>query len=265
MIPNENAIVLFRFSEQRWIDTLINGELSFSCARAFVKQAIATDNEIQGDKYEGVFARLMPDDKRIEEMERLLCKDLEKINDNGYVLLRRRSALFKPIFCFYAYRAIDALDDGAEKAVIGENVIRHDFDPQMFSGFANGYWNCAVVADDRRFTVITLQPNDFIGRINFWMKYNNLAYVMKPVNYEIQAKETFFIEPTEKYEELFCKRPQYAYQHECRICLHRKSLLSFCDRYTLNIGQLSDREYNKTFQPFYFELKATIAKKDKSN
>lgn len=261
MIPNDNAIVLFRFSEQRWIDSIIKGDLSFSCARAFVKQAIATGNTVQGDKYEGIFARLYPDDERISKMEILLDKDLEKIYDDGFVLLRRRSAMFKPIFCFYAYRVKDALSDIAGNAIIGKIVIRHDFDSRLFSGFANGNWNCAAVADDRRFTVITLQPNDFINRIKFWMKYNNLSYVMKPVDYVIQAAETFFIEPTDKYEELFCKRPEYSYQYECRICLHRKSFLSFCDRYTLNIGRLTEKEYKKTYQPFNFELKATTAKK----
>lgn len=262
MIPNNNAIVLFRFSEQRWIDAIIKGELSFSCAKAFVKQAIDTNNEIQGDKYEGTFARLYPDDRRISEMKELLRNDLEMIFEGDFVLLRRRSAMFKPIFCFYAYKAIDALDNIADDAVIGENIIRHNFDSRMFSGFANGNWNCNVVADDRRFTILTLQPNYFINRIKFWTKYNNISYVMKPVDYEQQATETFFIEPTEQYEELFCKRPRYAYQYECRICLHRKKLLSICDRYTLNIGQLSNREYKKTFQPFYFDLRATIAKKE---
>ena len=35
MIPNDNAIMLYKFSEKQWIQKLLDGELSFSCAGAF--------------------------------------------------------------------------------------------------------------------------------------------------------------------------------------------------------------------------------------
>lgn len=39
MIPNDNAIILYKFSEKQWIQKLLDGELSFSCAGAFIFQA----------------------------------------------------------------------------------------------------------------------------------------------------------------------------------------------------------------------------------
>lgn len=39
MIPDENAIMMYKFSENRWIKNILEGELSFSCAGAFINQA----------------------------------------------------------------------------------------------------------------------------------------------------------------------------------------------------------------------------------
>ena len=266
MIPDNDAIVIFRFSEHRWINAIIDGTLSFSCAGAFVEQAKLTDNEIQGDRYEGIFARLQPDDPKISKMERILGNDLIKMTDEkGFVLLRRRSAMLKPIFCYYAYKARDIIIDSDGNAKLGENTIRHDFDPKMFSGFSNGDWNLNVIADERRFTTLTLYPNHFISRIKCALAKENLSYVMKPVNYEEQKNDTFFIEPTDQYDELFCKRPLYSYQYEGRICLNGIDFTFPEERFSLSIGKLGINEYHKTHCPFYMETKAIFDKKKHTN
>lgn len=261
MIANENALVIFKFGENRWINEIINGTLSFSCAEAFVTQAKKTDNEIQGDRYEGVFARLKPDDHRIPEMKHKLGNDLIVFQEGDYVLLRRKSAMLKPIFCFYQYTAKDALIDAEATVQIGRNTIRHDFDPQMFTGFSYGNCNISTVADERRFTTLSLYPNHFINRIKLAMIANNLSYVMKPVDYELQKEDEFFIEPTDKYNELFSKRNMYSYQHEGRICLTKIDFITLAERYSLDIKPLNENEYKKSHQPFYFELQADIARK----
>lgn len=53
MVQDENAIILFRFGEQRWIDKFIEGDMSFSCSGAFIHQAMKTGNDVQGDPLEG--------------------------------------------------------------------------------------------------------------------------------------------------------------------------------------------------------------------
>ena len=95
MVPDNHALLLFRFSEHRWINAIIEGTLSFSCAGNFVEQAMKTDNNIQGDRYEGVFARLGIMDTKIASMRRLLGSDLEEIPDGDYVSMgiRRRMRL----------------------------------------------------------------------------------------------------------------------------------------------------------------------------
>jgi len=261
MIPNENAAILFRFSEQRWIDAIINGELSFSCAGAFVYQAKATDNTIQGDKYEGIFAKLHPGDERITQMRDKLGADLEEISEDDYILLRRKSAMKKPIFCFYGYKIGDILKDGISLRV-GNNQIRHDFDSRLYTGFSGMDWNSNVVDDSRRFTQLTLLPYPFVNRIKIAMCTQGLGYKLHPVDYELRGNDTFFIEPTEKYDELFYKSPEYAYQFETRICLFDKKLDCIFDRFSLNIGHLSTNEYKKSFEPIYIVLDAVVQRRE---
>ena len=56
--------LFFKFGKYKWMKKLANGELSFSCTGNFINEAIKTGNEIQGDAFEGVFARLKNNDYR---------------------------------------------------------------------------------------------------------------------------------------------------------------------------------------------------------
>lgn len=49
--------VLFKFSETKWAHEILKWNISYSCAENFINQANRTDNDIQGDRYEAVFAR----------------------------------------------------------------------------------------------------------------------------------------------------------------------------------------------------------------
>lgn len=161
MIPPDNYIIFLKFSEQRWIDSLVNGNFSFSCVGKFIQQAQATGDTVQGDSFEGYFARLKKDDKRLTIMRSRLKDDLEESNDGNYVLLRRKSALTVPIFCIYGYQCIDAVNEAPSS---GKTRIRHNFDERLFDAFANK-WDSAGVADDRRTTYVILQAKAFANRI----------------------------------------------------------------------------------------------------
>lgn len=257
MLPNDNAILLFRFTESRWADAIIQGQISFSCAGAFIHQAEHTGNTVQGDLYEGVFARLNKTDSRVQLMKDTLKKDLEIIDDGDFVLLRRKSALRKPMFCYYAYTVEDAIHDCGDDAHKGINTIRHVFDDKMYSGFSEN-WRCSVIADNRRSTLLTLQPKPFVERIKMASVTQRINLRMKRVDYSTWSNETFFITPTDEYDELFCKQSSYSYQHEGRACLTGISLASIFDRYTLEIGSLNTDDYKKSFEPLYFDLKAKL-------
>lgn len=260
MIPDDHGLMLFRFGEKRWIEKIVDGNLSFSCAGAFINQAKKTGNTVQGDEYEGIFAKLYPDDSRIVEAERKLGNDLEEISKSGYVLLRRKSAKFKPIYCFYGYTAKDALEE-ANIEHLGENTIRHEFDERMFSGFSNSENIKNVLSEDRRFTMISLMPQPFVDRVKFFMALNGYGFKMGKVNYEMLSNDTFFIEPTAEYNELFYKAPEYSYQCEARICMKNMKFRNIFERFDFNIGKLKPEEYYINYDKLYFTIDAVIARR----
>ena len=262
MIPNDHAVLLLKFGEQRWMDKIVQGELSFSCTGAFIHQAKTSGNDIQGDLYEGIFARLKNNDSRIMEASQRFGRDLEIINIHDYTLLRRKSSRFKPVFCFYGYSAGDALSEGSIEH-LGFNTIRHDFDLRMYSGFTDSLKTKNVISDSHRFTQLTMQPKPVIDRIKITMAINGLGYTMKKVDYDLFKRDTFYIEPTDSYNELFYKFPDYKYQHEARICLKNMKFSNIYERYGLNIGQIPNRDYNMSHEESYFELEAIIGEKKK--
>lgn len=257
MIPNNDAVLLFRFGEQQWIDREIAGHLSFSCPGNFIWQAKQTGNQVQGDMREAIFARLLKDDKRISEMQALLKKDLEIIEDGDYCLLRRRSAKLKPIYCFYAYKAKDILLDGQPEK-LGKQSIRHDFSDHMYSGFADNLAIYNVVSEKSRFTQLTLQPKPFLDRIKVALSRNGYGYEMHEVDYKLFANDTFFIPPTAKYEELFYKFPEYSYQYEGRVCLVDLKFSNIFERKPVDIPPLNPKDYHKTHKPFYMISNVSI-------
>ena len=162
MIPNEHAIMIYKFNENRWIEKILEGKLSFSCAGAFIAQAKHTGNIIQGDKFEGVFARQHKDNPKIVIMRKKLGKDLEEIPDGDYIFLRR-SAKLKPIFCVFAYTANDAIKDGNPQTT-GRQRVRLNFDRRLFDGFANESVK-NVISTSHLFTVVLLQPKPFVDKM----------------------------------------------------------------------------------------------------
>lgn len=256
MIPNTDALQLFRFSEQRWIDKLIEGDVSFSCPGAFIHQAKMTGNNDQGDLFEGVFARLKYGDTKVTSLRKTLGKDLEIIPDGEYVMLRRKSSKKKPIFCYYGYTAEELLTEN-DVDHPGRMKLKHDIDKRMYSSFAASI-DCALISDSHQFTQISLQLKPFIDRIKIAFLENGHSYKMQKIDYNFFADETFYIEPTRNYDELFYKFPQYDYQYEARICVTDVSLPTIFDRWTLNIIPLNKDDYEITHVPLYVELTVDI-------
>ncbi len=243
------------------MDKLVQGELSFSCSGNFIYQAKISGNDIQGDQLECVFARLHKEDKKILEMKSLLKKDLEVIDDNDYVLLRRKSAKFKPIYCFYGYTAKDALIDG-QITCAGHTTIQHNIDNRMYCGFSDNIKMKNVISDPFRFTQVILQPKPFIERVKKAMNKNGFRYTMRRVNYELLKDETFFIEPNENYDELFYKFPKYEYQYEARICIKDIKFTNIFERYNLEISDIPESDYWMMHEELYLKFNMII---DKTN
>lgn len=272
MIPPDNYIIFLKFSEQRWIDSLVNGNFSFSCVGKFIQQAQATGDTVQGDSFEGYFARLKKDDKRLTIMRSRLKDDLEESNDGNYVLLRRKSALTVPIFCIYGYQCIDAVNEAPSS---GKTKIRHNFDERLFDAFANK-WDSTVVADDRRATYAIFQAKAFCDRImemrekekKDMLKKRRVERAACPnrvladrIQYDIDEREEFFINPTDTYPELLHKRCEYAYQYETRIYFPDIHLLHIFDRKSVTVSAFNKPEYEIEHMPISMNMTANVVRR----
>lgn len=239
-VPINNVLMFFKFGESRWINEIIKGNISFSCIGAFIAQARMYGNEIQGDLYEGVFARLNKDDKRIELMKNQLKGDLEIINDGEYIMLRRHSSKLVPIFCLYGITGKDLLVDNKnmlEKHPKGSNQLKHYFDESIYTGFSN-YNIRNVLGNTRRLSTLYIQPEPFLYNVRHSILDERTKFKISKVNYDLFKNETFFIEPKETYQELFYKFPKYNNQYEIRTCLYSKKFSNCFERYNLKITPL---------------------------
>jgi hypothetical protein len=223
-IPND-AIMLFKIGERQWIEKLYNGELCFSCVGKYIKQAERTKNDIQGDRYEAVFAKLLKNNPKICEMRNLLQNDLEEFEENGYIYLRRKSARLIPVFCLYAFTEQVLIDENHISSE-EEVVLIHKFDNNMFAGFTYPFEINNVLINTCRFAGIVMQPLPFTVNIRCQMQELGYEYYMGLVNYNLMNENEFFINPSPAYKELFYKMPYYNYQNEARIILH-KNIFTF--------------------------------------
>lgn len=249
----DDSLMIFKFGEYRWIKSWVDGNLSFSCAGNYINQARCSKNVVQGDEREAVFARLPQDDFRICEFKAKLGHDLEIIPDGDYVLLRRNSAKYKPIFCFYNLKVKDVLAlDINESNTITEN--KHEFDNRVFSGFSESM-NCKnVIRDDRQPTFIGLKVYAFMKNVLCYLLNENYAIDCHSINYDHFRNETFIIEPDEHYNELFYKFPSYAYQHEGRIMLKNFEFHYYNERKNILFPRFDSGDYGIAHEPFTFSV-----------
>ena len=237
---------------------LKDGEVSFSCPGQYIQIAKDTGNSEQGDFYEGVFARLKKTDPRIKQCREKLGEDLEILPDGDFVLLRRKSTYFIPTFCFYSFRGLDLLQNVTRS---GLQQVRHDFDERMYSGFSSkAVLN--VHSDDVPATLI-LQVRPFQEQVVQAVRREGFGVDISHINYTLFENDEFYIEPTHQRKELFYKFPKYSYQKEARILLHGIEMNNFNERYTLNVGPLSDEDANLASGiKMYFEMTADIEELD---
>ena len=93
------------------------------------------------------------------------------------------------------------------------------------------------------------------------MALNGYGFKMDKVNYELLSDDTFFIEPTSEYNELFYKSPEYSYQYEARICMKDMRFHNIFERFDLDIGKLKSEEYHIYYNKLYFVINAVIARR----
>ena len=66
----ENLVICIKISQKKWIDKLRAGSAWFGEINNYIVQAETSNNNEQGDKYEGVFARCKKEFPRLSIFQR---------------------------------------------------------------------------------------------------------------------------------------------------------------------------------------------------
>lgn len=208
---NKEIIVGVKIGEEKWIKSLRNGTAYFNCVEKFIKLGDENDNDEQGDRFEGIFARIKHYDERIDRLKKKLGDDLEFINDkDDFVILRRKSARTVRVFCMYGVmkNELRVINSSVyEKNKIQYGKAKYEFPPEMFGGdFSNKSSSWGFYTNFSRFE----------KNLNCALDRKQCTYVCDSIIYDIDLNTSFYIEPDDNYFELNHKRTKFEYQHEIR-------------------------------------------------
>lgn len=216
----EEGIAVFaglKIGEEKWIKKLRHGSACFSPVVDCIKQGEKTGNNEQGDKYEGVFARLRKDNSLITEIKNKLGKDLEIISDGEYRLLRRISCKTIPIFCVYGFykEDIEEIDDLYSED--GKVICNFQMTPS--SKMYDEFLNSDLLENKKDTWTLAFSLGHMQKNIEDVLSKKEVKYKAVKVKYDLFDSDEFFIEPTEDYPELGHKAKRLSYQKEIRWIL----------------------------------------------
>lgn len=243
---NKLMIMLHRFDEARWIRKLVEGQVSFSCVGNFLKSYIKDGNTVRGDDFEGVFAHLPKTDARVQNAINTLGDDLEIIEDGNYVYLRRHSVKRIPVFCIYMIDGETLVENIKSAGIHDVEIV---FDPRLVEGFSK----CDSQNEDEHINILSIFPEQFVTPISDFCLNQGITIKRDKVKYQ-NIHGDYYVEPTDKYNELFVKDTCYQYQHEERMILPNEQVYGENNRYNL---ELKPFEY-KHISPVNMRLNFTI-------
>lgn len=207
-----DIVLCMKVSEKQWIKLLRNGQVCFNPVETFITKAETSGNNEQGDKYEGIFARIKTDDMRLEKLRKRFGDDLEETIECGYVLLRRKSSRNIPVFCAYGIKKdeLKIVEDSIqEEAGEYKCTVEYDFPDKIY----NGFLDCADVWG------FYASSGHFCAALEEALDRNHLLYAKAVISYDIDPTKEFYFEPDSEYSELNHKRRDLEYQHETRYRL----------------------------------------------
>lgn len=256
MISSHTSFIFLKIGKKKYVEPIGDGIISFGCAAKYVRDFRLYNNSEQGDEYEAVFARLKKGNVNIGTFQQLLGSDLEIIDDNEYVKLRRRSSLHAPIFCLYAIQARDVQQYAEPKE--GQQNVKYDDYCKMQKGFAD-LINKNVMETGSLYCEGIMYPREFAIRFFHYCFKNNVPSCIKKIDYVTKASDEYIIPPNADRMELFFKDKAYSYQNEYRLVLPTLSLSSVDERYIIDIGGI-DSFHSVSGTPTEMVFTCTFAK-----
>ncbi len=212
----KEIILDLKINKEVWINKLKAGSICFNRVGYFIEKGEQSKNGEQGDRFEGVFARLPKNDPRIEEFKVSLGKDLEVIDDDSHVFLRRLSVKDIPIFCMFGVKK-EELEPLSEPSTYADGQLhmraKYLFPPRMYDEFLDEKKNGEVICG------FFASPDHLESEIERKLKSEGKYFDKRLVAYDIDLTQEFVFPLDDSYSELFHKRNDFDYQHEIRYVL----------------------------------------------
>lgn len=255
-MQDERLVFCIKISQKEWIEKLQAGSAWFGAINNYIVQAETSNNNEQGDKYEGVFSRCKKDSYLVEEYQHRFGDDLEVIDDDEYCFLRRKSSRQVCAFCMYGIKNTDLIPIGDINEHDGVLVgsFHYDIEPKMYSGFLLDGHTPAEVAG------FYCSSGHIINAIETSLRKERYSWRRNMVHYDIDISKEFFIEPKPDYPELFHKRIDLQYQHEMRIFILNAP--SGVKGVVIPFEPISVNSGNFALGQLYLEGTATFKKKE---
>lgn len=251
---DEKLVFCLKISQKQWIEKLSGGSAWFGLIDNYIKQAEETDNNEQGDRYEGVFARCRRTSNLVERYQSIFGGDIEIIDDDEFCFLRRKTSRYMHAFCMYGIKNTDLKVIGDIELVDGEykGKYHYDIDTKMYEGFLQDGNDKSQVAG---YYCSAGHINEAIEKA---LKIRGYRWKRDMVKYDVDLRQEFFIEPLPDYPELWHKRKELSYQHETRFLLY--DVDSKNKGISIDFEAISRNSGNFAIGQLYFEGTAVLKK-----
>ncbi len=213
---DEHLTLCLKISQPDWIEKLKNGEAWFGKINNYIEEAEKNNNNEQGDRFEGVFARCKRASELIGRYSNLLGDDLEIVDDGDYCFLRRKSSRLLKALCMYGIKnsdlqIIEIINDSETNPFV---KFRYDIDERMYNNFLQDGSSPSEVAG------FYASAGHFNEAIENSLYKNGYFWKRAMIQYDIDVTAEFCIDISDDYPELWHKRCDLCYQHESRIIVY---------------------------------------------
>ncbi len=224
-------IMTFKIINAAYIETTISsGNIYLGCAEYYAYQEIL-GNKGQGDKDEGLYARVKKSNfSFIKEQRELHGADLIEIANGEFLDLKLKSVINMPVYCFYSINAFDTgvkyFDEPGETPKIRYRTYKFTIPKKVFQDFSA-----------ENFGIMNfLNHTDLYNRIEKSLKSEGCKHILKTRIEYVSRNGIEWVCPENHPAELFYKDDSFSYQKEGRI-VATDSAISFINE------KFSDKKY----------------------
>lgn len=211
---NSAELMTFKIIHSDHIDTTISSGNLYLGSAAYYAYKERTGNKGQGDKDEGLFARVYDDNMDyIKKQERRHGLDLLKISNGDFLDLKLHSVINMPVFCFYSINASDPevryYDEAGESPNIRYRTFNFSVEKRVLQDFG-----------DENFGII-----NFLNHSDLYARIINTTRTLPPrkIIYEDREKREWCCKEQHP-NELFYKDISFKYQKEARFIFIDKKI-----------------------------------------